>query len=225
MRRILSALGIVGCLVLAAEVVDAEGEPAISVQDVGKALQARHPVKDVQRPGDFQFAPDTKIVALKLPRLTEGLAGTRFYRTELETGHLEYPRVEVVVMVRRVGNELTVHECFSPVFTGSSPDFLAQFRGLRTRTDVDRKQIGAEIGQLFQSITYHGGLQNPRLSRGRYTVDLMHGDSVWRPILIEFDSDGTLKRVEMRDTSRRGHDEAGKVFPKVREPGKNIPSD
>lgn len=195
MPGLLSFVAAIGCVILTACSFLAPVDEPISVEDVRKILEARYPVQQQWKEGVFQFRGDAKLVELKLPHLREGLFGAKFYRTEIFSGHHDYLNVETAVMARRLEGRLTVFECRSPIFTLPSKDFLEQFRGLRG----DQKAIGEEVGKLFEAITYKGSLRDNHLGEGCYTVDLWHHDSMWRRIIVEFDPDGSVRAIELKN--------------------------
>lgn len=192
-------LSFAACFVLAVVPLNAAPAPrTATVEDVRAYLQKKYPAHPDNPTARLRFKA-AKIVEADAPALREWLPRTRFFVTKINTTFLEYREVETLVSVSISGGKVTCQECFSPIFTIVSPEFRAQFHGLRAKSAEERRRLGEAIASLFQQITYKGGLQNGDFRERGSHIELLHNKRHYRTIHFDFDENGCLKSVKFEN--------------------------
>jgi RNA polymerase sigma factor (sigma-70 family) len=178
-------------------------QETVSVDVVARYLRKKYPEEGDRSDGRLRLAPGTKVTELRSPVLRKHLPDTRFFLTTLKTDYLSYLEVPLLVSASVADGKVVFRECFSTLFTDVSADFLAQFRGLETRTADDRKALGEAIATLFTEVTEHSELRQGDFSEPRCHIELWHkanGEAHrWRTIYFEFDAGGRLRLVALSD--------------------------
>ena len=178
------------CAVLAA----CGSTPAPSgAAEIRTQLVARYPERTVQQGGEFMFRPRSEVEPLRLEALGKVLPNVRFFRTKIDSGHVEYRNVETVVALVD-GKEMVT--CFSPMYSSSDPKFLAVFQGIPAGTVEQEGAVSKDIATLFAAITYQGAIRSETVKGSEFTADLWNDKLLWRNIVIEF-ADGKLKSIAL----------------------------
>ena len=141
------------------------------------------------------FNDTATLKAVEIPELKTFLPKTRFFVTALDSPFFEYNPVEVAVCITPQESGHDIRNCLSPVFTTASPKFLSLFRGLPTKSAVERKQLASGLGKLLAAVTLKGDVRALKVEPGTATIELWHGDLHWRNIELTFDQDGTCQSL------------------------------
>ena len=165
-----------------------------TVEDVRDYLRKTYPTKPTDPAAPFRYEK-AKIIEVDAPALRKALPRTRFFVTKIGTKFFEYSEVETLISASTSGDKVTFRNCFSPIFTTESPEFLTQFRGLRAKSTEERKNLGEAIGALFQQITYKGEIRNGDFQQPQSHLELWTNKRHYRTIHFDFDEEGHLKSV------------------------------
>ena len=117
-----------------------------------------------------------------------------FFKTTKVTGYMEYFEVMVIMAIPRAYNKEVI-EIKSLVFEGPNQKFLDIFDEMVFESKAELEQGIREISQLFESITYNGGLKKTKQNGNKYSVELWHNDRHWST--LEFMCDDT-KMIELK---------------------------
>ena len=172
------------------------------IGDVKSYLRARYAGGKQGSP--YTYSPGARVDEVSLPALRKHFPHTRFFVTRVRAPFLSYPEVETLVAVTKVGRQLDIRDCFSPVFTGVNDRFLARFQGVRAGNAQQRGEIVEAIGSLFARITYQGKLRNGAFGEPRCRVELWTRGHYWRTIGFTFDEQGRLRSVSLSNVSMHG---------------------
>jgi hypothetical protein len=185
------------CAVLAA----CGSTPAPSgAAEIRTQLTARYPERASWKEGEFMFRPASEVAPVRLETLGQVLPHVQFFRTQLDSGHMEYRNVETVVALGE-GKEMVT--CFSPMYSDSDPRFLAVFKGIPASTVEQEGAVSKDIALLFAAITSGGAIRSETVKGAEFTADLWHREQLWRKIVIEF-ADGKLKSIALLNPRQVG---------------------
>jgi hypothetical protein len=173
-------------------------EPSVSA--VETRLAAEYPLKYPRKSGDLAFVPETEVVEFVVPALRAALPGTRFFRTELDTGYSScFPTVDVVVLVRVTGGKLVTYDFLAPSYQGVDDGLRAFFRTVSGKTAEERTDIGRGVASLYRTLTYRGRLGHEVLAGDRYQVELWTDGQHWRQrLIVTFGPTGGVTGIDLK---------------------------
>jgi hypothetical protein len=192
--------------IVAIDAAPAPQRKVATAKDARNYLQKKYPALSSKASTERFYYEGAKINEVDSPVLAKRLPRTRFFVTKLDTTYMSYRQVETLVSVSISDGKTTVQETFSPIFTTVSPEFRNQFRNLRARSEIERKEIGEAIASLFQQITYKGGLRKGDFQQQSSHIELLTDKRHWRTIYFEFDEDGRLTSIPFENPSSKEKD-------------------
>ena len=162
-----------------------ETEKGYELSGIGYSIKETHP---------------TNITCTLLEKL---LPDTVFFQTHLLNSDYGYPKVNVIVSIKRDQNECVLHEVLSPTFTTVSQEFLQQFVGIKQDAKVAQEALCLSIADLLKRITHEGDLRKGRFIDNVYHVQLWHGHLHWRDMQFKFSNDGYLVSVKVTGPNKQ----------------------
>lgn len=130
----------------------------------------------------------------------EQKTGYQFSKAILRTGYMEYPELQMIIAVSKVGT-IKIKELISPTFTDVSQDFLKIFQELKINSDEERKKLVIDISELFREITYEGEIKNINKEHENFMSELWHGRLKWRILKFVFEKDKLVELIIMNPKS------------------------